>query len=261
MRGLLRGWTLAVLALVYLPILAGALAGLSRSRYFLFPPRDWARDWSLDWWAKVAGALEIRALVANSLLIAAVVTVLAVGFGLCGALAFARHGWRGRRWFQRLVLLPLCFPQPVLGLAALMWFDTLGIGTGWRTAAVAHLVWIVPVVTLVIAIRVYGFDPALEEAAADLGASRLAIWREVTLPMLWPGIWSGALFAFLLSWGNFPLSLYTAGADGTVPKWLYAKMVAGYSPMVPALGTMSTIAAALVLGAGAAVARLARGRG
>ena len=71
--------------------------------------------------------------------------------------------------------------------------------------------------------------------------------REVTLPILWPGIWSGALFAFLLSWGNFPLSLYTTGPYTSVPEWLYAKMVAGYTPMVPALGTMSTIAAAAVL--------------
>ena len=58
--------------------------------------------------------------------------------------------------------------------------------------------------------------------------------------MLFPGIFSGALFAFLLSWGNFPLSLYTTGADTTVPEYLYAKMVAGYTPGVPVLGTVST---------------------
>jgi spermidine/putrescine transport system permease protein len=84
--------------------------------------------------------------------------------------------------------------------------------------------------------------------------------REVTLPILWPGIWSGALFAFLLSWGNFSLSLYTAGADSTVPKWLYSKMVAGYTPMVPALGTMSTLAAAFILVLGGAVIALLRRR-
>ncbi len=99
-------------------------------------------------------------------------------------------------------------------------------------------------VTLVMAIQMYGFDSALEEAAVDLGATRLQVLREVTLPILWPGIWSGALFAFLLSWGNFPLSLYTTGPDTSVPEWLYAKMVAGYTPMVPALGSMATIAAA-----------------
>ncbi len=65
--------------------------------------------------------------------------------------------------------------------------------------------------------------------------------------MLFPGLFSGALFAFLLSWGNFPLSLFTTGADTTVPEYLYAKMVAGYTPGVPVLGTVSTIGAAILL--------------
>ena len=69
----------------------------------------------------------------------------------------------------------------------------------------------------------------------------------MTLPVLFPGIFSGALFAFLLSWGNFPLSLYTTGADTTVPEYLYAKMVAGYTPGVPVLGTVSTLGAAILL--------------
>jgi spermidine/putrescine transport system permease protein len=75
----------------------------------------------------------------------------------------------------------------------------------------------------------------------------MQVLREVTLPVLFPGIFSGALFAFLLSWGNFPLSLFTTGADTTVPEYLYAKMVAGYTPGVPVLGTVSTLGAAIVL--------------
>jgi spermidine/putrescine transport system permease protein len=69
----------------------------------------------------------------------------------------------------------------------------------------------------------------------------------VTLPILLPGIVSGGLFAFLLSWGNFPLSLFTTGADTTIPEYLYAKMVAGYTPGVPVLGTVSTFGAAVIL--------------
>ena len=68
------------------------------------------------------------------------------------------------------------------------------------------------------------------------------------------------LFAFLLSWSNFPLSLYTTGADSTVPEWLYSKMVAGYTPMVPALGTMATLSAAAILLLGGLVGMLARKR-
>jgi spermidine/putrescine transport system permease protein len=137
-------------------------------------------------------------------------------------------------------------------------FNSIGIQTSWMTAVFAHLVWVVPVVTLVMAIQVYGFDPALEEAAFDLGATRWQVLREITLPLLWPGIWSGMLFAFLLSWSNFPLSLYTTGADSAVPEYLYAKMIAGYTPGVPVLGTVSTLGAAFVLLGGYGLVTLIR---
>jgi len=237
------GWTVVVVAAIYLPILCGFLASLNKSRYFRFP----IAEFSFDWWRRTIDSIEIGILVRTSLTIAAFVTIIAVLVAFFGALAYARYDWKGRRLFQKVVLLPIFFPQPVLGLALLLWFNALGLQLSWQTAVFAHLVWIVPVVTLVMAIQMYGFDPALEEAAYDLGASRLQVLREVTLPILWPGIWSGALFAFLLSWGNFPLSLYTTGPDTAVPEWLYAKMVAGYTPMVPALGSMATIAAAITL--------------
>ena len=178
-----------------------------------------------------------------------------------GALAFARYEWKGRSAYQKLILLPIFFPQSVLGLALLLWFNTLGLPLSWKTAVFAHLVWIVPVVALVISIQVYSFDPALEEAAYDLGASRWQVLKEVTLPVLFPGLFSGALFAFLLSWGNFPLSLFTTGADTTVPEYLYAKMVAGYPPGVPVLGTVSTVGAMILLIGGYVIILAMRGRG
>jgi spermidine/putrescine transport system permease protein len=256
-HALVTAWTLAVLVFVFLPGACLLLASLTASRYFQFP----IAKWGLDWWAKTFASLEVRQLLATSISIAAVVTVVAVAIGFFAALAFARYQWKGRSLYQRLVLLPIFFPQSVLGLALLLWFNALGIELSWKTAVLAHLVWIVPVVTLVIAIQVYSFDPALEEAAFDLGASRIQVFREVTLPVLFPGIFSGSLFAFLLSWGNFPLSLFTTGADTTVPEYLYAKMVAGYTPGVPVLGTVSTIGAALLLFGGyALILVLRRGR-
>ena len=246
---LIRVWTATVLAFVFLPAFTILIASLTDSRYFTFP----VPKWGLGWWDKTFSSFEVRQLLATSLSIAAVVTVLAVIIGFMGALAFARYDWRNRTLFQKIVLLPIFFPQSVLGLALLLWFNALGFEMSWKTAVFAHLVWVAPVVTLVIAIQVYSFDPALEEAAFDLGASRWQVFREVTLPVLFPGIFSGSLFAFLLSWGNFPLSLFTTGADSTVPEYLYAKMVAGYTPGVPVLGTVSTIGAALLLFGGYAL--------
>jgi len=242
-RALIIVWTIAVVLFLYIPSLSITLASLTAGRYFLFP----IPKWGLDWWQKTLSSIEIHQILKTSVTIAAVVTVIAVVLAFFGALAFARYDWKGRSWFQKLVLLPIFFPQSVLGLALLLWFNALGLQMSWQTAVFAHLVWIVPVVTLVVSIQVYSFDPALEEAAFDLGASRWQVMREVTIPVLMPGLFSGSLFAFLLSWGNFPLSLFTTGADTTVPEFLYAKMVAGYTPGVPVLGTISTIGAVVVL--------------
>jgi spermidine/putrescine transport system permease protein len=252
--GLIWAWAIALVVFLYLPALCLLLASLTSSRYFLFP----ITKWGLDWWDKTFASLEVHALFRTSILTALSVTAIAVAIAFLGALAFARYQWRGRSLYQKIVLLPIFFPQSVLGLALLLWFNALGLELSWRTAAFAHLIWIVPVVTLVISIQVYGFDPALEEAAFDLGASRLQVFREVTLPVLLPGIVSGALFAFLLSWGNFPLSLFTTGADTTLPEYLYSKMIAGYTPGVPVLGTVSTIMAAILFLGGYGLIALGR---
>lgn len=236
-------WTLIVLAFLYLPMVSVVLASFTKKRYFSFP----ITAWDTRWYEKALESLSVRDLIATSLSVAVMVTVFSVVLGFLSALAFARYDWTGRKLFQKMILLPIFFPQAVLGLALLLWFSNIGIITSWKTAVFAHMIWIVPIVTLIMSIQVYSFDPALEEAAFDMGASRWQVLREITLPILSPGIVSGAIFAFLLSWGNFPLSLFSTGADQTVPEWLYAKMVSGYTPMVPTLGSLTMAGAALMV--------------
>ena len=232
------GWL--CLAILYLPLVAIVIASFAKPRYLSFP----VKDYTTEWYADALTSDTVHDLVWTSLYIASAVTVISVVIGFFGALAFARYQWRWRGFFQKFILLPIFFPQAVLGLALLLWFNTLGIIPSWQTAIVSHLVWIAPIATLIIAIRAYSFDPALEEAARDMGATGFQVLREVTLPLLWPGVVSAALFSFLLSWGNFPLSLFTTGADSTLPKWLYARMVSAYTPQVPAVGAL-TVAATL----------------
>lgn len=241
------------LAFLYVPLVAIAFASFSASRYLSFPIADFTTRWYVD----AYDSFTIYDLVVTSFRIAAVVTVVSMAVAFLGALAFARYRWRFRSTFQKLILLPIFFPQAVLGLAILLWINSLGIIPDWRTAALAHLVWIAPIATLIAAIRAYSFDPALEEAARDMGASTWQVLREVTLPLLWPGVVAAGLFAFLLSWGNFPLSLFTSGVDLTLPEWLYARMMSGYSPLVPAVGTVSVVGSAVLIGLGIAIARLA----
>ncbi|MEM1363815.1 MAG: ABC transporter permease [Pseudomonadota bacterium] len=234
---------LLTIFLLYLPLVSVGFASISRARYLSFP----ITRYSAKWYAEALESGTVRDLLWTSLSVAVIVTVLSVIIAFFGALAFARYDWRHRSAFQKLILLPIFFPQTVLGLALLMWFNALGVIPSWKTAVIAHLVWIAPIATLIVAIRAYSFDPALEEAARDMGAGTPTILREITLPLLMPGLVSAGLFAFLLSWGNFPLSLFTTGADSTLPEWLYAKMVSGYSPLVPTLGIMSVVASLVLI--------------
>jgi spermidine/putrescine transport system permease protein len=243
-----------VIAFLYLPLVSVGFASVSQARYLTFP----IKRYSTKWYGEALASSTVGELLSTSLSVAALVTVISVVVAFFGALAFARYHWRYRNTFQKLILLPIFFPQTVLGLALLMWFNSLGIIPTWKTAVVAHLVWIAPIATLIVAIRAYSFDPALEEAARDMGAGTFTILREITLPLLMPGLVSAGLFAFLLSWGNFPLSLFTMGADSTLPEWLYAKMVSGYSPLVPTLGIISVVGSFVLILAAFAVAWLMR---
>lgn len=251
-----KAWLLLVLVLLYVPMASVMLASLSDTRYMQFPHKEW----TVDPYRQALESYTTTTLHLTSFRIAIVVVLVSVLIATCGALAFARYEWRGRGVFRRMLLLPIFFPQPVLGLALLLYFSALGITPDWRTAAFAHLIWIVPIVTLVISIRLYNYDVAQEEAAFDLGATRLQAFREVTLPALLPGILSGGLFGFLMSWSNLPLSVFTSGADTTLPEWLFSRTATNYSPLVPAVAVVATAVSALVVIVVALAWRISRPR-
>lgn len=234
-----------VLLVFYFPLCCIIVASLSKRRFFSFPyPRE---QLTFKWYVDALESPQISEFVGISLRIAGLTALCSVLIGFFSALAYARYRWRGRQTFQRLVLLPLFFPQSVLGLALLMWFNFLHITPSWWTAVIAHTVWIAPITTLIISIQAYGLDESLEEAARDLGATRWQILRKIVVPLLLPGMISATCFAVLLSWGNFALSLFTTGADSALPEWLYARMTTGYQPLVPAVGVLSVIGAVVLV--------------
>ena len=244
-----------VIAILYIPMVVVGLASISRSRFFVFPIRKTSTKWYEDTFV----SLQVQEAVWTSVTIAVCVALLSVTMAVFGALAYARYSWKGRKLYQQVLLIPVFFPQAVLGLALQLWFNSLGVQMSWPATVFAQLVWIAPIVTLIIAIQAYGYDASVEEAARDLGASQWRVFRDITFPLLGPGVFSGFLFAVLLSWGNFPLAYFTSGADVTIPEWLYGKMIGGYTPMVPAVGFLSVLAGAVALIVGLTIrARLGR---
>ncbi len=245
-RRLLSVYIGVILVIMYIPMIVVGLASISKSRFFIFP----IRRTSSKWYEQTFDSLQVQESFLTSLTVAGSVALISVILAFFGALAYARFDWRGRGIFQQVILIPIFFPQAVLGLALQLWFNSMGVQMTWQATVFAQLVWIVPIVTLIIAIQAYGYDAAVEEAAFDLGASRWQIFKDITLPLLGPGVFAGFLFAILLSWGNFPLAYFTSGADVLVPEWLYGKMIGGYTPMVPAVGLLTVLLGALILTVG-----------
>lgn len=255
LKRLLGVYVTLVVAVLYIPMIVVGLASISRSRFFVFPIKKMSSKWYEDTFV----SLQVQEALWTSLSIAFFVALLSVVMAVFGALAYARYSWKGRKLYQQVLLIPVFFPQAVLGLALQLWFNSLGVQMSWPATVFAQLVWIAPIVTLIVAIQAYGYDASVEEAARDLGATRWMVFKDITFPLLGPGVFSGFLFAVLLSWGNFPLAYFTSGADVTIPEWLYGKMIGGYTPMVPAVGFLSVLAGAAALIVGLTIrARIAR---
>ena len=233
----------AIVLFMQAPAMSLLISSFSADKYFHFPFKQLTWRWYIEMFQ--SGGIQTS--VSNSLITALAVTIPAAILGFLGALAFARFKWKGRSWYQKFLLLPIFFPQMVLGLAQRLLCAQMGINTSWMTAGLSHMVWLLPIVTMVIAIQVYGFDRTMEEAAFDLGASTWQVYKEVTLPVLMPGLVSGALFAFLLSWSNFELSLFLQGVDQMLPVYIYGKMTGGFSPTAPALSATIYLLSAAAL--------------
>ena len=136
---LIAVWTGVVLLFFFIPIAAVIASSFSKSRYFSFP----VKAWTTKWYDETLSANLTENLHVTSFYVAGCVAVIALVLGFFGALAFARYDWKGRIFYQRLIMLPIFFPQAVLGLALLLWFTYVGVLPSWEAAVFAHLVWIV----------------------------------------------------------------------------------------------------------------------
>lgn len=240
--------TVALLILFfYVPILTLVVFSFTSSRVLTFP----IEGFSLEWYGELFRKPDFLPAVANSAIVAAISTVFATVLGSGGAVAWIRYRFRFQNIFRAISFLPLLFPQLLLGVVMLLWFSVLGnwlgFSTGLATVIIGHVVYITPFALVIVAVQVYGFDETLEDAARDAGATGWEVFREITFPLLWPGILSAATFAFLLSWGNFYVSYSLAGTARTLPIFVYSGIAVGSSPIYPALATLNFIPALVLV--------------
>ncbi|WP_254533548.1 ABC transporter permease [Natrinema gelatinilyticum] len=227
-------WSVLVFSFLYAPIAVLILFSFEKGTFSSIP---WD-GFTTHWYAEMASDTRLIRATMNSLYVGIAVTFGATTLGTLGAIALVRSDFRGKGLYRALVIAPMTIPGLILGIALLLWFNFLNINTSLLTVMIGQLVFVTPFVLITVSARLRGFDPELEEAARDLGASKWQTYRRVTLPILMPGIVSGALFAFTLSFDDFLIAFFTSGVQNTLPIYIWSKVQHGTDPVINAISTM-----------------------
>jgi spermidine/putrescine transport system permease protein len=245
---LLGGWTGLVLLFLYLPILLLILYSFNDSKYSVV----W-EGFTLKWYDQLATDFSkhmsderrspLIGSLNNSLIIAAITTVLSVVLGTAGAWLLYRYKFPALRSITTLIYIPMIIPEIIMGISLLIFFKTIDVPLGFLTVIISHVTFCFPFVLIAVQARLAGVDPSLEEAAMDLGAPPIKAFFLVMVPYLLPAIISGALMSFTLSMDEVIVTYFTRGPTSeTLPIRVFGLAKVGLSPM------LNTISAVFIAG-------------
>jgi len=230
------GITLVAFLFLYIPLFVVAVLSFLNDA-----PGEGA--WTLKWYVQAFENDLLRESLWMSLWVGLGSTLGATVLGTGAALALERTRFRGRNLFDALNLIPLVMPEIVMGLSLLIWFVFLKMSLGIVSMTLAHITFCLSFVIITVRARLADYDDSVEEAARDLGATPWQTFWKVTLPLIWPGILSGALMAFTLSFDDFLIAYFTSGVgNDTLPVKLYAMIKYGVSPTINAMSTLLVVA-------------------
>jgi len=205
------------------------------------------------WYCDLAKNEDVLEAAGNTMKIAIIATIVSTIIGTMAALALQRYDFKLKPFSQVSLYIPIVIPEIVMGIGALTLFSQLfqflntslnlsgdaRLTLGIVTVTVSHIAFMIPFVTLVVQARLQGFDKSFEEAAMDLGADEWTTFNRITLPMILPGILSGALLAFTLSLDDFVITFFTNGPGSTtLPIYVYGLLRRIITPQVNALSTV-----------------------
>jgi putative spermidine/putrescine transport system permease protein len=229
-----------------LPLVPLAIWSVARGWRF---PQLWPQEATLQPWTfALSPASGVPAAMGTSLTIALCATALSLAMGIPAGLALARARFAGRAVVEALMIAPLVVPALAVALGLHEVLLRVGLTNGLAGVVVVHLIPCLPYVTLVMTGIFAGLDPAHAAQARTLGATRAQALRHVTLPMVLPGVVVAGLFAFLVSWGQYALTLLVGGGRvETLPLLLAAAIGAGRHDMVGVIAMVTVLPGALVL--------------
>lgn len=240
-----------ITVITYIPILLTVVYSFNASRISSI----W-EGFSLKWYVELFHDRDIWEALRNSLILAVLSCLGAVVIGTMGALGMYRKKSRLNDAVAYLSMLPIMIPEIILGMVFLSVFSLMGLPFGMVTLVIAHTAFCIPYVYSTVKARLVGMDKSLEEAALDLGASGWRVFFDVTLPLIAPAIWSGAMLSFAMSFDDVVISIFLTGPTvNTLPVKIYTKLKTGVTPEINALATLMLGVTILLLAGAALVGR------
>jgi spermidine/putrescine transport system permease protein len=241
---LLTGNAWLVFAFLYLPILVLVVYSFNDNQRVGI----WG-GFSGRWYGEMFSNARVMGALQTSIVVALVSTAVSTVLGTAAALSMERFRYRGQRTFDGLLYLPVIIPDITMAVMLLLFFvqifDVIFLATGVQfsrgvgTITLAHIAFNISFVALVVRARLSGLDDALEEAAADLYASRWQAFRRVTLPLIAPGVAGGALLALTLSLDDVVISEFVSGAGSTtLPVYVFGALRRGVTPLINAVSVL-----------------------
>lgn len=196
------------------------------------------QGFTLRWYEQLFVIPQLTQSLETSIEISLIVTIVATVLGTLMGFAMGRFKIRGIGSINLLLFANIAAPEVALGAAVLSLFLTMGIPLGFWTIVIVQVMFSIAYVAVTVRARMSGLDPALEEAARDLGAGPVSTFFRITVPMITPGIMAGALLVFALSIDDFIMTSFNAGSTVTFPLWVWGAARTGVPPQVNVMGTL-----------------------
>jgi len=244
-RWFLNGFAGLVLVFLLLPTLIVIPMSLGDASYIQFPPKGL----TLKWYQLYFSDHDWMAATWFSVKIALATTIAATVIGTLASFALVRGNLPGARALQALTLAPLVVPHIVLAVALYLVFAPIGLTGNFVGFAIAHTMLSVPYVMLTVSAALQRFDPALELAALNCGASRAQAFWHVVLPDIAPGVAAGAVFAFLASFDEATVAFFVSGIEGkTITRKLFEDIDYNLTPVIAAVSTVMVVVSLVLMG-------------
>ncbi len=219
---------------IYLPLVILVANSFNASRV----SSVWG-GFSFKWYEKLLGDENIARSLKNTLIVTTLSVLISTLIGSLAGVALARYKSRLQKSHQMIVSLPLVMPDILIGIQLLLFFIAAGIKLSLMTVIIGHITFSVSYVASMVQARFQDFDFTIVEAARDLGADGKTILIRIYIPLLMPGILSGALLAVTLSLDDFIITFFTAGPGAsTLPVQIYSMIRFGTPPVINALSTI-----------------------